>query len=49
MARRRRLEMTFKPTPSQLETIADYCAANMPVAATAAALDIHPDTLRTMK
>jgi len=41
--------MTFKPTPSQLETIADYCAANMPVAATAAALDIHPDTLRTMK
>jgi hypothetical protein len=38
--------MTFKPTPHQLETIADYCAANMPVEATAAALDTHPDTLR---
>jgi len=36
----------WKPTPRQLETIADHCAANMPVAATAAALDVHPDDLR---
>jgi hypothetical protein len=36
----------WKPTPRQLETIADHCAANMPVAATAAVLDVHPDDLR---
>jgi hypothetical protein len=40
--------MTFKPTPSQLETIADHYAANMPLEATAAALDVHPDDLRAM-
>jgi hypothetical protein len=38
--------MTFKPTPCQIETLADHYAANMPLGATAAALDVHPDDLR---
>ena len=38
--------MTWKPDRRQIDLIAEYCAANMPVAATAAALDVHPDDLR---
>jgi len=38
--------MTFKPTPSQLETIEQYGNAHMPLEAIAAALDVRPDTLR---
>jgi len=42
----KRVEMTFKPTSHQLETIADHYAANMPLEAIAAALDVHPADLR---
>jgi hypothetical protein len=38
--------MTWKPERRQIDLIAEYCAANMPVAATAAALHVHPDDLR---
>jgi hypothetical protein len=40
------LAMTWKPDRRQIDLIADHCAANMPLAATAAALDVHPDDLR---
>jgi transposase-like protein len=42
----RRVEMTFRPTFAQLEIIEQYGNAHMPLEAIAAALDIHPDTLR---
>ena len=39
--------MTWKPDRRQLETLADMGNAHMPVEAIAAALDVHPDDLRT--
>ena len=38
--------MTWKPTFAQLEIIEQHGNAHMPTAATAAALDVHPDDLR---
>jgi len=38
--------MTWKPDRRQIDLIAEYGAAHMPVEAIAAALDIHPDDLR---
>ena len=43
------LAMTWKPDRRQIDLIADHCAANMPLAGTAAALDVHPDDLRAWK
>jgi hypothetical protein len=38
--------MTWKPTFAQLEIIEQHGNAHMPIEATAAALDVDPDTLR---
>jgi hypothetical protein len=38
--------MTWKPDRRQIDLIAEYGNAHMPVEATAAALDVHPDDLR---
>jgi len=38
--------MTWKPTFAQLEIIEQHGNAHMPLTSTAAALDVHPDTLR---
>jgi len=40
--------MNWKPDKRQIDLIADHCAANISLAATAAALDIRPDTLRAV-